>query len=203
MSKPERRTPQQERSKQRAETILEVAADEIAKEGFDALKMKRIAEISGMSLASLYQYFRNKTDIIKALIEKHYNQLDIMLTDEAANVNSHKELIEFMSNMLDEYLAQYYQNKLLISIWFSTQMSPELNTLDSDRTQNAAKLLAKKWLKLVPNADKSTVNARCLLIMEFTRATGRATANLKNAKQNKKFVEESKRTILGLLKNCP
>ena len=194
-----RRKPQQERSRKRIDKILSTAAMEISQNGFGALKMKKIAEDSDMSLGALYQYFSDKNDIVKALIDKHYNQLDLILTNDLAGAQTFEDLLKYFDQILDEYLSQYYKNELLLSIWFSTQMSRELSTADFERTVAAANILASKWIKLASNGNRQVVKTRCLLIMEYARATGRATVLVGSRQEANRLIRESKRIITNML----
>ncbi|MDR3488568.1 MAG: TetR/AcrR family transcriptional regulator [Bradyrhizobium sp.] len=64
-----RKTPIQERSKATVDVIAEAAARILAKEGAEALTTNRIAEVAGVSVGSVYQYFPNKEAIVAALLE--------------------------------------------------------------------------------------------------------------------------------------
>lgn len=65
-----RKTPIQERSRATVEVIVEAAARILFREGADALSTNRIAEVAGVSVGSLYQYFPNREAIVTALIER-------------------------------------------------------------------------------------------------------------------------------------
>ena len=70
-SEPARRTPTQQRSRERQERILAVATQLIASKGSDSLKMSEIAERSEISIGSLYQYFPDKSSVIRTLAERY------------------------------------------------------------------------------------------------------------------------------------
>jgi AcrR family transcriptional regulator len=62
-----RRTPTQERSRKRVQTILDAAALVFDEQGFDAASMETIAERAGTSIGSIYQFFPNKLALFEAL----------------------------------------------------------------------------------------------------------------------------------------
>lgn len=62
-----RRLPTQERSQQKIELIFEAATRIIQKQGLSALTTNLIAEVSGVSVGTIYQYFSNKEEIIAQL----------------------------------------------------------------------------------------------------------------------------------------
>ncbi len=62
-----RRKPIQERAQEKIELILEAATRIIDKDGLEGLTTNRIAEVAGVSIGTLYQYFRDKASIIEVL----------------------------------------------------------------------------------------------------------------------------------------
>ena len=65
-----RRAPSQERARQKVELILEAATRIIDQEGLAGLTTNRIAEVAGISIGTLYQYFKNKQQILSTLGER-------------------------------------------------------------------------------------------------------------------------------------
>jgi AcrR family transcriptional regulator len=55
-----RKTPRQARARATFDAILEAAARILVNEGYDRLNTNRIAEIAGVSVGTLYQYFPTK-----------------------------------------------------------------------------------------------------------------------------------------------
>ena len=66
-----RKVPRQARSSAMVDTILEAAARVLAEEGLGRATTNRIAEVAGVSIGSLYQYFPNKLAIVRALQIAH------------------------------------------------------------------------------------------------------------------------------------
>ena len=74
-----RRVPQQSRSRDRVERILDTAATHVVTEGVETLGTRTIAEAAGVPVASLYQYFADKDDILLALVERDLESLDTLV----------------------------------------------------------------------------------------------------------------------------
>jgi AcrR family transcriptional regulator len=70
-----RKLPQQQRSHDMVETILEATARLLVGAGYEATNTNRIAECAGISVGSLYQYFPNKEALVTALIARHVEQM--------------------------------------------------------------------------------------------------------------------------------
>jgi AcrR family transcriptional regulator len=71
-----RRRPKQRRSIQTVDAILDAVLRIVKREGLDAVTTNRIAEVAGVSIGSLYQYFPDKRAIFIALHRRHIEQID-------------------------------------------------------------------------------------------------------------------------------
>ena len=72
--KPEKnpvRLPQQERSIQKFDFIVEAATRILSESGYAALTTNEVAKISGVSIGSVYEYFRNKDEIVLVIVDRH------------------------------------------------------------------------------------------------------------------------------------
>ncbi|MCO5399700.1 TetR/AcrR family transcriptional regulator [Ralstonia soli] len=70
-----RRKPRQARSFMTVEAILEAARILFARDGFEATSTTRIAEVAGVSVGSLYEYFTSKEALVAKLIKCHCDYL--------------------------------------------------------------------------------------------------------------------------------
>ena len=70
-----RKLPQQDRSKVTVDAILTATAHILTQEGYDRTTTNRIAELAGVSIGSLYQYFPSKEALVTALAEHHVNTM--------------------------------------------------------------------------------------------------------------------------------
>lgn len=64
------RTPRQERSRTKVDLIVEAAIRILEDDGLAALTTNRIAEVAGVSIGTLYQYFRSKEAIVEFLVAR-------------------------------------------------------------------------------------------------------------------------------------
>ncbi|PLP56346.1 TetR family transcriptional regulator [Mesorhizobium loti] len=71
--------PQQARSTELVTAILEAAVQVLAREGIKRFTMARVAERTGASIGSLYQYFPNKAAILFRLQSDEWRQTTEML----------------------------------------------------------------------------------------------------------------------------
>src|SRR5215467_13715524 len=66
-----RKSASQERSRLTVDALLEATARILVKEGYDRASTNRIAELAGVSIGSLYQYFPSKEALVAAVIDRH------------------------------------------------------------------------------------------------------------------------------------
>ena len=70
-----RRRPRQARSEITVDAIYEATAQIIEREGADKITTKRISEVSGFSIGTLYQYFHDRDSLLMAMGFAHRNRL--------------------------------------------------------------------------------------------------------------------------------
>jgi AcrR family transcriptional regulator len=74
-----RRKPKQRRALQTVDAVLDAVVRVLKREGFDAVTTNRVAEVAGVSIGSVYQYFPDKRAIFVALHRRHVEQIDLMV----------------------------------------------------------------------------------------------------------------------------
>ncbi|MCZ7450207.1 TetR/AcrR family transcriptional regulator [Agrobacterium rhizogenes] len=66
-----RKEPRQARSRATVETIIQAGARILSDEGWVGFTTNRIAELAGVSIGSLYQYFPDKLSLVDAIRHRH------------------------------------------------------------------------------------------------------------------------------------
>lgn len=107
-----RKKPVQQRAKVTADSILEAAEKIMLKEGYEQANTNRIAEVAGVSIGSLYQYFPDKEAIATSLIEK---------TISSAAVQARQTLHDLLEAPLEE--ASRKINEALLDIFEENQFA--------------------------------------------------------------------------------
>jgi AcrR family transcriptional regulator len=90
MTELHRKTPVQERSKQTIETILDAATQVLQVEGEERFTTNRVAEKSGFSIGTLYQYFPNKNAIVEALAERERIAIEATVAKAISKADPHE-----------------------------------------------------------------------------------------------------------------
>lgn len=74
--------------------ILDEARHLMITQGYNSLSMRKIASKAGCSATSIYLYFRNKDDLLHALIEEGFEMLRSRLVETAATIEDPQPRLE-------------------------------------------------------------------------------------------------------------
>lgn len=85
LTKP-RKKASQARSRATVDALVEATSRILMREGFDKASTNRIAQIAGVSIGSLYQYFPGKEALVAAVIERHNREIMRTVRGELAKV---------------------------------------------------------------------------------------------------------------------
>lgn len=115
-----RKSARQERSQVTVDAILEAAARLFAEGGLDQVNTNRIAELAGVSIGSLYQYFPGKEAILGELIDRHSEQTIAVLAAKLAEFDSRpipavlREIVEILleADTIDLNLHRVFLDRL-------------------------------------------------------------------------------------------
>ncbi|MGH7688173.1 MAG: TetR/AcrR family transcriptional regulator [Gemmatimonadaceae bacterium] len=107
-----RNVPRQSRSKQTVQYILDAAAYILAERGLEGFTTNHIAERAGVNIASLYQYFPNKTAILDALQARHVGK-PAQIDTETWKRLLELPLAELLVELVDAALAEHAENPAL------------------------------------------------------------------------------------------
>jgi AcrR family transcriptional regulator len=91
MTPRERKQPQQARAQETVRAILEATVQILDREGLDAATTTRIAEVAGVSIGSLYQYFSHRDAILKALQDREFERTLAFMQKVLADGNLHED----------------------------------------------------------------------------------------------------------------
>jgi AcrR family transcriptional regulator len=91
-----RRQPKQQRARQTVAAVLDAVVRILKRDGVDAVTTNRIAEVAGVSIGSLYQYFPDKRAIFHALHDRHVEDIGRVVE---------RTVIEHASSSLEQTLC--------------------------------------------------------------------------------------------------
>src|SRR5262249_27248936 len=80
-----RKLPTQDRSRRTVDVLLEATTRVLKKHGYTKSVTNLIAEVAGVSVGTLYQYFSSKESLIAAVVDRHVDLLTSLAERELAN----------------------------------------------------------------------------------------------------------------------
>ncbi|PDT00849.1 TetR family transcriptional regulator [Rhizobium chutanense] len=176
-----RRIPSQQRGRERFEKILAVASELIESHGSDGLKMSEIVEKAGLSFGALYQYFPDKSAIIRTLAERFNEEGRRCVEAELAEVTEPAALTGALANIADEYYAFFRREPVMRDIWHATHTDKLLQQIDAEDMQFHAQAFLAVLVRLRPDRDRSELLAIARLTMHLLAAAVRYAVSLNAA----------------------
>ena len=130
--------PQQVRSRDRVQRILEVAGEIVVENGVESVSTRAIAAGAGLPVASLYQYFADQEEILLALVERHVAEMDAEVTGdlERLSVLSVRSIVE---TTMRAFVKVYHRRPSFVVIWFRGRTSPAVMDYCRSRNQQMAR----------------------------------------------------------------
>ncbi len=107
-----RKSAKQERSRVTIDAILEATARIVGQVGLDRATTNRIAELAGVSIGSLYQYFPGKEALLAALIEREA-RADLEAVAAVLHAERGKPLAHTIDRSVVELVDRHARNPAL------------------------------------------------------------------------------------------
>jgi AcrR family transcriptional regulator len=135
-----RRVPQQVRSRDRVERMLEVAGRIVVDGGVEAISTRAVASAAGFPVASLYQYFADKEGILLALVERDVAEMDAQVAEDlgALTVLSVRSMVE---TTMRAFVKVYHRRPSFVVIWFRGRTNAAVNDYCRSHNQQIAREL--------------------------------------------------------------
>jgi AcrR family transcriptional regulator len=189
------RVPMQQRSRERVERLLTVAAALIAERGSDALRMSDVADQAGVSIGSLYQYFPDKGAIIRTLAERYNAQSRACIAEALAPVRDKAGLRRAFGGLVDTYYGIFRAEPVMRDIWSGIQADKVLQEIGRKDSYANGALLAEAMARVRPRADRAALENTAFLVMQLGEATMRLAVSV-DRRQGDALVEGYKRMVL-------
>ena len=168
-----RRRPTQQRARERVERILAVASRLIAENGSEALRMSEIVEEAGVSFGSLYQYFPDKSAIIRTLADRYNERGHGCVAGELATVKTEADLVPAVMRITEAYYQFFLTEPVVRDIWAATQADKLLQAVDAADTDYLAGLLCEVMQRLRPAEEPAALATASRLVMQLVAAAVR------------------------------
>lgn len=116
-----RKTPSQARAQRTLDTLFEATAQVLMQQGEDGFTTNRVAERSGFSIGTLYQYFPNKQSLLRGLIEHERRRSmaqrqQFLSQAQARGMNVYEVLRDYIHASIDEFGSGSPAKRMLVRI---------------------------------------------------------------------------------------
>jgi AcrR family transcriptional regulator len=118
-----RRAPTQQRSRERVERILDMAAKLIMEHGVEGLSTRAIAARAHIPVASLYQYFADRDEIILELVRRDTAEMDQQVAGAVAALSA-PTLRSLITATMRAFVRVYHRRPAFVMIWWRGRTNP-------------------------------------------------------------------------------
>lgn len=162
-----RRVPAQARSRERQERILKIAEELIAEFGSEALRMNALAERAGISIGSLYQYYKDKGAVLSALAEHYHAEGTACIAAELRSADGPEALVSAFDRLTDIYFGMFRARPAMRDVWTAIQSDKALRDIEitASRRNGALLLDAIRRCSDRPYADREVSAAFTIMAL--------------------------------------
>lgn len=134
-----------EKIRQRKYDILEAAMDEFAEKGFHKAGIADIASKLNVGHGTIYRYYKNKREILDAVLQKGFTKTVKVLLDNPPNANSFEEYCRQLKSISNGLGSIFINDPRLVKIIFQQTWAVDPNL--HKRFKDLIALTTKEYLK--------------------------------------------------------
>ena len=196
-----RKQASQERSRATVDALIDATARILVREGFDKASTNRIAEVAGVSVGSLYQYFPSKEALVAAVIERHQREIMQLVRGELAEV-ANQPIEQGVRTLVAAAIKSHCLDPKLHRVL--AEQIPRVGKLEKVATFNRGNYaLFKAYLeshrKEIRTADLELAAFVCVTSIEALTHTAVLHHDLVSDQATAALVDEATRLIVGYL----
>ena len=132
-----RRVPTQARSRHRVERVLDSAARLVVRRGVASLSTREIAAGAGMPVASLYQYFSDKDDVLLALAQRDMDEMDAQVLEDLAAVPQ-LTVASLVRTVMTAFVSVYHRRRAFVEIYLRGRSNAAIRQFGREHNQQIA-----------------------------------------------------------------
>jgi len=136
--------------------LLKVTRDLITTKGVDAVSMREVGKLAGLSRTALYRHFKNKESLLAAIVVENF----IVLGKE---INKLKETDKINKELLIEILVMYYNFGLKNPGYYQLMFNTKWDNIEFPEIYEVAYTIFQKISSLVYNVTSEIVTDSSIL----------------------------------------
>lgn len=165
-----RRLPSQSRSRKSVELCLKAAQDLLERDGIDGVTTRKIAQLAGVSVGTVYGYFPNKEAIIYRLGATWMDSIRKSFAALAPRHSGIPDAFSYFDNVLDVSVAHYESNIGLSTVIRMITAIPELLEFALAHDRAVIGTFAEALSFYVPRAEARELQAIAASIYTMVHA---------------------------------
>jgi len=197
-----RKNASQERSRATVDALVEATARILVREGFEKTSTNRIAEIAGVSVGSLYQYFPGKEALVAAVIDRHNEEIMAIVRAtliEVADMPIEKAVRRLVTVAIDAHRINPKLHRVL------AEQIPRAGKLDVEAFNREVHSLIRAYLdshrKEIRKIDLDVATFVCVSAIEaIAHNMVLNQAEALPEKMVRTLVDETTRMVVGFLR---
>lgn len=198
-----RKAPTQARAKQRVERILDATEALIIEDGVASLTVNSIAARAAVPIGSLYQYFTNRDEVLRALCSRHYETLEAASSDCFLEVKTIADFMRDVRKALNLCWDYTRDNAGYRRLFFDVQAWEVMREADWQDTFVNAKRMSEALQALVGYVPQESLLALCLIVGDSASNTARLAARFEDMREELfgQFIEMVETRVYALLRD--
>jgi len=120
--------------------ILDEAARLVVERGVEALSTRAIAEAAEVPVASLYQYFADKEDVLLALAERDMAEMDEQVAADVGVLDA-PDVATFVRTVMSAFVAVYHRRPAFVEIYLRGRTNAAVNRFGREHNARIAETL--------------------------------------------------------------
>ena len=159
-----RATPRQARARERVEAILAAARRIIEEDGVEPLSTQRIAQVAGIPVGSVYQFFPNKHSIVLELAKRSLVPMNALVDSTSPAPAGDDAWWAWWEQYLDALIAMWREDRSGGPIWSACAGTPQLFARASELELEYARGLAGLLSPLFPHDAQADQVRRAVVL---------------------------------------
>jgi AcrR family transcriptional regulator len=197
--------PQQRRSQESLERILDAAEHLIRERGFDDMTVAEVVQRSGSSVGSLYARFRNKRGLLQAVQARYHERMEgaIAAAFDEARDECLTDAVERVVRVLCDHLMNEPElfRAFILEAVFDSRVRAQGERANANRRQHLTEVLLVHRSEIKhpdPELAVRWLYTVCMAVLRERITFGEA-AELSGAFPDEVMVRELTRTVTGYL----
>jgi AcrR family transcriptional regulator len=162
-----RRQPQQSRGTKRRDDILEATGRLLDRVGYEATTTTAIAKEASTSVGTVYEYFRDRDELVRALLERYRGRLRVAL--EAALAGADLASWRSIAARAFDTFTQFYRSEPGYRVlWLESQTTPALRESGAAWADEFGDMLDALFGQILPKASarrRQAIGRTCMYMV--------------------------------------